>query len=274
MYQKRFGIVLSIAAVVFCGFRYLHSTGIVGVTQKPNHQYVVPGCFCHDFSPTPSVHVILEGPDSLTVGQLATYRIHVIKDSNIAAGFNVATVRGALTTGDSTDQQLMDWDGALELTHTEAKLANGNDTITWVFHYEAPETATIDTVYAAGNSVNLSLDPDGDYWNFAVNKIVRVYSTTGIANDGSPIPSFALQPNYPNPFNPLTVIHYQLPVTDYVTLKLYNVVGQLVATLVNEVKQPGNYEVTWDASGQPSGIYIYRLTAGNRAESRKMVLLK
>jgi len=86
--------------------------------------------------------------------------------------------------------------------------------------------------------------------------------------------SFVLEQNYPDPFNPTTVIRYQLPVTSHVTLKVYNVLGQEVATLVNEEMKPGSYEVTWDASGVASGIYFYRLQAGSFAETRKLVLLR
>jgi len=85
---------------------------------------------------------------------------------------------------------------------------------------------------------------------------------------------YSIMQNYPNPFNPLTVIRYSLPVTGHVTLKIYNVLGTEVATLVNEEMMPGIYEVTWDASGMSSGVYIYRLQAGEYVESRKMLYLK
>jgi hypothetical protein len=85
---------------------------------------------------------------------------------------------------------------------------------------------------------------------------------------------FLLMQNYPNPFNPATVIRYSLPVTSYTTLKIYNVLGQEVETLVNEVKSPGSNEVTWDARGMVSGVYFYRLAAGTFVETKKLVLLK
>jgi len=95
---------------------------------------------------------------------------------------------------------------------------------------------------------------------------------------------FSLNQNYPNPFNPNTVISFQLPESDYVSLKVYDMLGNEVATLVNEEKPAGNYEVTFSAKGGsasggdvyslPSGIYFYKLTAGEYSESKKMILLK
>ena len=85
---------------------------------------------------------------------------------------------------------------------------------------------------------------------------------------------FELQQNYPNPFNPTTVISYQLPVSRRVTLKVFNILGEKVATLLSEEKQPGSYTVQWDATGMPSGVYFYRLTANEFVETKKLVLLK
>jgi hypothetical protein len=99
-----------------------------------------------------------------------------------------------------------------------------------------------------------------------------VTATTGIAREGIPI-EFGLQQNYPNPFNPSTAIRFELPKSANVTLKVFNALGQQVALLVNEQKEPGYYEATWNAN-VPSGIYFYRLQAGEYMETKKMVVLK
>ena len=85
---------------------------------------------------------------------------------------------------------------------------------------------------------------------------------------------FQLEQNYPNPFNPTTTIKYQIPEVSFVTIKVYDVLGNEIATLVNEQKPADSYEVEFDASGLPSGIYFYRLQAGSFVEAKKMVLMK
>ncbi|MCK9424822.1 MAG: T9SS type A sorting domain-containing protein [Ignavibacteriaceae bacterium] len=85
---------------------------------------------------------------------------------------------------------------------------------------------------------------------------------------------FTLYQNYPNPFNPNTTINYQIPTTCFVSLKVYDVLGNEVAVLVNEEKQAGNYNIDFNGSNLASGIYYYTLRADNFVQNRKMILLK
>ena len=80
--------------------------------------------------------------------------------------------------------------------------------------------------------------------------------------------------NYPNPFNPTTTINYQLPENGFVTIKVYDVLGKEVATLVNENKSAGYYKVDFDASRLTSGVYIYTINANGFVQSKKMLLMK
>ncbi len=86
--------------------------------------------------------------------------------------------------------------------------------------------------------------------------------------------TYGLEQNYPNPFNPTTIIKYQIPNNSYVTLKVYDVLGKEVATLVNEKLEAGNYTASLNASSFPSGVYFYKLCAGDFVEVKKMVLMK
>jgi hypothetical protein len=86
--------------------------------------------------------------------------------------------------------------------------------------------------------------------------------------------NFALNQNYPNPFNPSTVISYQVPVTSLVSLKVYDVIGNEVADLVNKVQPAGKYEITFNAADLPSGIYFYQLKTDGFNVVKKMTLLK
>lgn len=86
--------------------------------------------------------------------------------------------------------------------------------------------------------------------------------------------AFTLDQNFPNPFNPNTLIKYSIPKSSQVSLKIFNTLGQEMETLVNEEKQVGTYEVNWNASNLQSGVYFYRLQAGSFIETKKMILLK
>jgi hypothetical protein len=91
----------------------------------------------------------------------------------------------------------------------------------------------------------------------------------------SPVPErFLLMQNYPNPFNPSTVITYDLATSTKVTLAVYNLLGQQVATPVNRVQSAGKYQVEFNATGLPSGVYFYKLTAGSFVSTRKMILTR
>jgi hypothetical protein len=93
-------------------------------------------------------------------------------------------------------------------------------------------------------------------------------------NDDVIINSFELKQNYPNPFNPSTIISYSVPQNAFVTLKVYNILGNEVSTLVNEQKAAGNYNVTFNASQLTTGIYFYTLQSGNFTATKKLILVK
>ncbi|MBK6915048.1 MAG: T9SS type A sorting domain-containing protein [Ignavibacteriales bacterium] len=85
---------------------------------------------------------------------------------------------------------------------------------------------------------------------------------------------YFLSDNYPNPFNPNTSISYSIPENAFVTLKIYDVLGNEVVVLINEQKESGNYQIDFNASELSSGIYYYTLTAGNFTSTKKMILVK
>ncbi len=85
---------------------------------------------------------------------------------------------------------------------------------------------------------------------------------------------FSLQQNFPNPFNPMTSIDYELPITGYVDLSIYNLLGQRITTLVSDIQPAGKYEVKWDARQFAGGIYFYKIEAGEFQQVKKMILVK
>ena len=132
-------------------------------------------------------------------------------------------------------------------------------------------------------------NPDGfSFLFFDMNNVNIYYQTTGILNENNPVVgNYILLQNYPNPFNPSTKIKYSIPTPPvssplvkgrtkegFVSLKVYDVLGNEVATSVNEEKPAGTYEVEFNGTGLTSGIYFYQLQAGAFVETKKMILLK
>jgi hypothetical protein len=98
---------------------------------------------------------------------------------------------------------------------------------------------------------------------------------TGVEPVAAGLPSsFALHQNYPNPFNPSTRIAFDLPVNTRVSLKVFDLLGRAVATLLDEQMQAGRHIVSWNAEGMPSGVYFTRLDAGRFSGTRKLLLMK
>ena len=142
---------------------------------------------------------------------------------------------------------------------------------------------------SSANWCGIDISPDGDYLLITENVanyiyiFRRTFTAIGIINQPT-ISLFELKQNYPNPFNPTTKIKYSIPNIrsplpggargGLITLKVYDVLGGEVTTLINETKQPGEYEIEFNAASFPSGVYFYQLKAGEFIQTKKMILLK
>ena len=125
------------------------------------------------------------------------------------------------------------------------------------------------------NALQLSYNNHQDYLSFYAAVVNVEYTLiTDIASEQLNMPSFNLQQNYPNPFNPSTKISWQLPDGSKVSLKVYDLLGREVATLVNEYKQAGKFETEFYSANLPSGVYFYRIQAGEFIDTKKMILTK
>jgi len=113
---------------------------------------------------------------------------------------------------------------------------------------------------------------DSNWVNY--RKFTYTYIITRIEQLADGIETYSLSNNYPNPFNPTTIINYQIPELSFVTLKVYDVLGNEIATLVKEEKPAGNFEVEFKASALSSGIYVYKLVSGDFIDVKKMILIK
>jgi hypothetical protein len=97
---------------------------------------------------------------------------------------------------------------------------------------------------------------------------------TGISSTPEIPTEFAMNQNYPNPFNPVTTIKYQLPKAELVTIKIYDIIGKEISTLINRTQNAGYYEVNFNAGKLSSGIYFYKMVAGDFVSIKKLVVLK
>ena len=113
------------------------------------------------------------------------------------------------------------------------------------------------------------------YMTAYLDDITLYYVPVGITHISSEVPSkYNLSQNYPNPFNPTTNIKFDIPKNEFATMKVYDMLGKEITTLVNEKLNAGTYSVDWNASEYPSGVYFYRLQTDSYTEVKKMILTK
>ena len=153
------------------------------------------------------------------------------------------------------------WDGGVFLSTN-----NGTN---WTDVNTGRTNSTVNAFAVSGTNLFAGTHGDG-VWKRSLSDMI-----TGIEDQNKDLPSrFELYQNYPNPFNPSTTIRYSLPKTSFVTLKVYDILGREVGTLVNEQKPAGNYQVEFNASSFASGVYFYKIQAGSFAAVKKLLLLK
>jgi len=127
-----------------------------------------------------------------------------------------------------------------------------------------------------GDGVIHIVNPDGFEEHILASKVDVYYNkVTNVAdNSGVGVSGYSLEQNFPNPFNPATTIEYSIPAASNVTLVVYNLLGEKVAVLVDEYQQTGRYKAKFNAKNLPSGVYIYKLTAGKFSSAKKLMLMK
>ncbi len=243
-----------------CGNAFAYGNGVAGRTLKPGSS---PGCTCHSGSANTSVVVTITGPSTLQAGQTGTYTFSVSRSSGTfsTGGIDIAVSTGTLGLGGSSGIKLLSG----EIVHS-SKFSSAT---TKTFTVTAPTSAGTLTIYATGAG---GTNPPA--WNHATSLDVTVTPVSGIIENGEIPATFSLSQNYPNPFNPNTNISFAIPKTEFVNLSVYDLSGKLVAELVNGQMQAGNYTSSWSAGNIASGVYFYKITAGDFADVKKLTLIK
>lgn len=262
-YITTFFLVIIFGALIYAGISKF--TGIVGRTEKNG-----VGCTCHNVQRDNSVQVQITGPDTLIKGQSGEYQITLSGGPAVQGGFNIASFHGTLSPVDASSQLMLS-----ELTHTNPKTFSGGS-VSWTFNFTAANQVYTDTIFSAGNSVNGDgFNNSQDRWNFGQRFVVHVIDqVSSVEGNNFVVNNFKLDQNYPNPFNPSTMISYSIPQSSFVTLKVYDIIGNEVVTLVNETKSAGKYDVSFEASNLSNGVYLYSIKTNNFTSTKKMILMK
>ncbi|KAB2923052.1 MAG: T9SS type A sorting domain-containing protein [Bacteroidetes bacterium] len=212
-------------------------------------------------------------------------RTNVLNTSSVAGGlgFNFGTFYGTAGWNNlgSTPRQpsalsLVD---AFNLTAPDPRPTPGTEAATAGTDYSSVQLNTsfftpVSYRGAFDPSLSRSAQWDAGWTNYNPNNTNYITGVRPAGSNGSAPVQYALDQNYPNPFNPSTTIRYALPLNGNVTLKVYSVVGQEVATLVDAFQTAGSYQASFDASRLASGVYFYTLSAANFTQVKKMMLLK
>ncbi len=238
---------------------YSYSGGVASCTQKPGSSR--NGCTCHQSSSNSAVITTVTGPATLSPGQVGTYTFSVSRSSGTfsTGGIDIAVSSGTLGIGTSTGIKILSGEVVQSTKFSSAT--------TKTFTLTAPSTPGSITIYCVGAGGS---NPPA--WNHGANFTVNVVS--GISHIEETVTSYSLSQNFPNPFNPTTTISFGIPKSGLVNISVYDISGKLVTELVNSELSAGKYNTAWDASSIASGVYYYKIQAGDFIEVKKMSLIK
>lgn len=250
-------IFLFTILLIVCTDVYSNPDGYAGRTKKNS----TSGCgSCH--SQGASITGAISGPDTVIAGQTYTFTLTLTTTGGSGKyGVDIAAKTGTLAVISGQGLKLLSG----ELVQSSGITWSSPKSIT--FSYTAPVATGSDTLFATVDRGHSGA------WNWAPNKGIVVKLATGIENNEIPV-KFYLSQNFPNPFNPVTKISYGVAKSANVSIKIYNLLGKEMVTLVNEYQQAGNYFVNFNSANLATGVYFYKIKAGDFTETRKMTVIR
>lgn len=252
--MKTISIVLSFVLILAIK-GYSYPSGIAQRTLKTT----ADGCnSCHTFNT--STTGSFSGPDTVTAGQTVSFTLTYSGTNSGNYGVDIAAKTGILAPGSSSTY--------LKLLSDELVHKNGLTVTSLTFSYTAPSTPGKDTLFAT------VVKGHSGRWNWIPNKGIVIKLATGITKEEGIVQGYTLNQNYPNPFNPVTRIGFAIPKSEFVSISVFDIEGREVAKIVNTTLQAGNYTVEWKADKITSGIYYYRIKAGDFSQTKSMIVLK
>ena len=229
--------------------------------------YKIYGINCNSIIPSlGAIHCITK---EIGVSEPVFISHSALRDTNNTT--NPYPVKAYIKTKSGVNNAKVYWRTDTTQAYQQINMSVAGDTFTANIPAQSLGTTIYYYISATSNSARTVTKPltapDG-YIKFHVD------NTTGITGSTGVLHGFELKQNYPNPFNPATEISFTLPENNFVTLKVYDVSGRLVKTLVNDFRTAGNYKVSFDGGGISSGIYFYKLESGQFTDVKKMILVK
>ncbi|MDE3057048.1 MAG: T9SS type A sorting domain-containing protein [Bacteroidota bacterium] len=222
--------------------------------------------------------------DLVMVGHLFNAKIDSLYPSSLSYNTITGLLRdslgynGAVITDDLYNMEAITANFDFSTT-VEHAINGGNDMLLYIFNLDQVSHASlceeiIDTVEAMVNRGVIAESRIDDAYNH-IQQLKNAYLPMEVASHhGGTIPTSITLSNYPNPFNPVTRVRFETPVSGFVTLKVYDVLGREIATLVSENARAGKYEIPWNAAVYPSGVYFCVLQEGNQTRTAKLMLVK
>ncbi len=168
------------------------------------------------------------------------------------------------------------WNNFLMILYTYDVSNNQIEALAYIWNLFGLENYyKVSYTYDGNNNLSELLGQDWDGFGWVNDyKAICSYIPTDVKEFKGEFNDYSLSNNYPNPFNPTTTIKYQIPERNFVSIKVFDIIGNEIETLVDEEMSPGKYEVKFDGTGISSGIYFYKIAVGNFVETKKMILLK
>ena len=210
-------------------------------------------------------------PEIIRQGDTVTVSTE-IHNFSLKATSNPVKVRFYLGSSETGGRTVEDLNGDTVFSTSSPVAARGDQTLQFKWRIPTGLSSSDSVLYAVidpDNSIDELKEDNNTGWNrISLMNVTSVHPTTNT------ISSFELSQNYPNPFNPVTRINYQIPKFSHVTIKVYNILGQEIATLINEQKNAGHYSVDFNATRFASGVYFYRMQVGSFVSTKKLLLLK
>ena len=269
-----FGVFISI--IYNKGAWFLHMLrGVVGdeVFFDILYQYSNDSRFRYDHADTEDFQEVCETVSGMDLNFFFNQWIYDEYYPKYNYGYYTVQADSSTHFGIEQIQSLQGWRSVFKMpVQVQFKFTDGSDTLITVWNDQINQEYQF---HFSKDILTIVFDPD----NWILKQ--KTYITDVSDNFDANLPiKFSLSQNYPNPFNPYTIIKYSvaskenLRSTTLVQLKVYDILGNEIAVLVNDEKQAGNFQVEFDASQMPSGIYFYRLNAGSFTQTKKMILLK